>query len=583
MKKKSEIQLIATDYSPKILKNKNLFYLGSWCSSKKNEGKKFQEFVWSKKTILEKDYFYLEKLLKRLANSISCYLNEYHKTSYPVNFWKSLIWIWLCFYLSSNFFRWKTFASAIKKNKSKKIKFVQVDLGLSFCAKDTHSYKNFVQESDIFNEYIFSKISKYFSNNIKIIKIKKNLDKKLYKKFDYSLKEKINRFIKKVINFTKVKILRSSAIVFQGIDIKNLLYLNFTRFTLPIFINEFFPVKDIELKKLSESQITKRKEKKINFEVKNDFEKYLLESLSYDIPISFLENFEKFMSYAKNLNIKNNLIISSVGHYFNDRYKIWVFFKKIFEKNKFIVIEHGGNHSKSRHSTFFNYDNIVSDEFIPWSHSANLPAEKFIGFNLGKQEPKNLLYIGFETDKFPSKTINEITTLEDLENIPNLKYLNKKLNKKIIKKLVYVQKNDREKRIMLTLKKLIGENKTRKKGTFLKELKKTNLAICDYPQTTYFESILSCPTILVINYTENWTPLKKYYKLYQSLEKNNMLFKDIKSATKFINNNWGNIKEWWDSKKIKNLRKRLLNEFSIDTNKDGIKKWSRFIKEKYKE
>ena len=49
--------------------------------------------------------------------------------------------------------------------------------------------------------------------------------------------------------------------MFQGIDIKNLLYLNFTRFTLPIFINEFFPVKDIELKKLSESQITKRKEK----------------------------------------------------------------------------------------------------------------------------------------------------------------------------------------------------------------------------------------------------------------------------------------------------------------------------------
>ena len=64
MKKKSEIQLIATDYSPKILKNKNLFYLGSWCSSKKNERKKFQEFVWSKKTILEKDYLYLEKLLK---------------------------------------------------------------------------------------------------------------------------------------------------------------------------------------------------------------------------------------------------------------------------------------------------------------------------------------------------------------------------------------------------------------------------------------------------------------------------------------------------------------------------------------
>ncbi len=67
------------------------------------------------------------------------------------------------------------------------------------------------------------------------------------------------------------------------------------------------------------------------------------------------------------------------------------------------------------------------------------------------------------------------------------------------------------------------------------------------------------------------------------MEKNNMLFKDIKKATKFINNNWENINDWWSSKKIKSLRERLLNEFSIDKNEDGIKKWSRFIKEKYKE
>ena len=85
----------------------------------------------------------------------------------------------------------------------------------------------------------------------------------------------------------------------------------------------------------------------------------------------------------------------------------------------------------------------------------------------------------------------------------------------------------------------------------------------------------------VINYTKI-DPLKKLQTL-PVFRKKHMLFKDIKSATKFINNNWGNINEWWDSKKIKNLRKRLLNEFSIDTNKDGIKKWSRFIKEKYKE
>ena len=51
-----------------------------------------------------------------------------------------------------------------------------------------------------------------------------------------------------------------------------------------------------------------------------------------------------------------------------------------------------------------------------------------------------MLYIGFETDKYPSKIVDEISTLNELENIPNLIHLKKKLNKKIFDKLVYVQK-----------------------------------------------------------------------------------------------------------------------------------------------
>ena len=57
-----------------------------------------------------------------------------------------------------------------------------------------------------------------------------------------------------------------------------------------------------------------------------------------------------------------------------------------------------------------------------------------------------MLYIGFETDKYPSKIVDEISTLNELENIPNLIHLKKKLNKKIFDKLVYVQKKNREKK-----------------------------------------------------------------------------------------------------------------------------------------
>ena len=68
--------------------------------------------------------------------------------------------------------------------------------------------------------------------------------------------------------------------------------------------------------------------------------------------MSFLEDFPKMIKRAESIKIKINTIFSSNGHYFNDKYKVWLFYKKILKKNKLIIIEHGGNHSKGRHSFF---------------------------------------------------------------------------------------------------------------------------------------------------------------------------------------------------------------------------------------
>ena len=576
--KKKEIQLISTDFSPKIFKNRNLFFLGPWCNTNIKNYHQLQSFIWLKKATLEKDYNYINKLLKRLAEKIPTYLNKFHNKKYPETFWRSLLWVWLSLYLGSNYFKWKTFREAIKKNSNSKIRFVQINFDSLICPKDTHSFKNFTQESDIFNEYTFSKISNYFAKNIKISKQKKNFKFNFYEKFQYNLKQKTFVILKKISNFISIKIFQSRSIIYQGFKLKNLINLSLKKFTLPIFINEYFPVNNIELKILSKEQIIKRKKNILDFKTKNDFERYILEALPTEIPMSFLEDFPEMIMRAESIKIKSNTMFSSIGHYFNDKYKVWLFYKKILKKNKLIIIEHGGNHSKGRHSIFFNYDNFVGDVFIPWDKSVNLPAEKFIGFNLKKKETKNLLYIGFETDKYPSKIVDEISTLNELENIPNLNHLKKKLDKKIFDKLVYVQKKNREKRVIQKIKKIIGVKKLKKKGTFMKELSKAKLAICDYPQTTYFESLLTCPTILVININKSWKPLKRYLKFYSDLEKNKMLFKDIKNATQFVNKNWDNINEWWESKKIINLRKKLLREFNIDTRKESINKWGEYVK-----
>lgn len=574
-----KIQLISTDFTPKVLDKKKLFYLGAWCNNNNKIGddKQVLKYVWFKRKILEKDYKYLSNIFNKLNKIIPVYLNNYHKKKYPIIFWQSMTWVWLSFYISSTFFRWKTIKEAILKNKKKKIKFVQIQFDSLICARDTHSYKNFMQESKIFNEYNFSKISNYFHKDIDIIKKKKFIKYNFYQKFQYSFIAQFFSIIKKTLNFVKINFIQNKTIVLQGFNIKNLIFLNLNRLSIPLFIDEIFPVKDIKLCKLSTQNISKRKKIKFKFKINNNYEKYLLDSLIFDLPTCFLEDYNKIENETKKIKIKTSLIISSVGHYFNDKYKTWLFLEKVLKKTKFIIKEHGGNHSISRHSAFFDYDRKVSDMFVPWSKHSSLPAEKFIGYNTENHESKNLLYAGFESDKYPSRIIPDITTINELDNIPNLLHLTKNLNKNILKKLVYCEKKVRDVRIINSIIKIIRKNKIRKKGTFIKELKKAKLVICDYPQTTYLECLVTCPTLIVVNYKNSWAPLKKYNKLYYLLEKNNMLFKDIKSATKFINKNWRHIEDWWNSKTIKEIKKKILKEFNIETNVNGIKKWNKFV------
>ena len=100
-----EIQLISTDFSPKILKQDKLFYLGPWCNNKTKKENNTLKYVWANKKILKKDYKYLKILLKKLNKILPKYLNNYHKKKLPSIFWQSLLWVWLSFYLSATFFK----------------------------------------------------------------------------------------------------------------------------------------------------------------------------------------------------------------------------------------------------------------------------------------------------------------------------------------------------------------------------------------------------------------------------------------------------------------------------------------------
>ena len=335
---------------------------------------------------------------------------------------------------------------------------------------------------------------------------------------------------------------------------------------------------------LSDKQVNKRKEFKIDINPKNNFEKFLAENISQDIPVFFLENFKKELNYLSNLNLNPKLIISSNQHYYNDKYKIWVLLKKIFSKTKISIIEHGGNHTDLNWT--FGYDQKFGDDFFSWHKSKNIknmPVPKYIGLNIKKPKQKNnLVYCGYEPPKYPSKINSSHYGLENVPSLQNLIEIKHKLNKKIYKNFFYCEKNFDDLRIKKELIDIIGRNKIKKSGTFQKQLLNSKLMICDYPQTTFFDCILRGPTVLIFDYEKNWQPEKKLIKLYNKLETSNLIFRNIDSAITFINNNWCNIYEWWASSKISDLRKEITQEFCIKTNSDGLLKWDNYIKSNLK-
>ena len=96
-------QLISTNLTPPFKKSKK-YYLGDWCNHNLNDDFDFKN-IWDTKKKRNNDHKYLKKLFKRVIDSLSIELNNYHKKNFTKYFWKFLIWIWLCHYLNSNFFK----------------------------------------------------------------------------------------------------------------------------------------------------------------------------------------------------------------------------------------------------------------------------------------------------------------------------------------------------------------------------------------------------------------------------------------------------------------------------------------------
>jgi putative transferase (TIGR04331 family) len=567
--------LITTNLEKNFIHKKKRLYLGDWCLDR-NELK-------TNKTIttinLNKYSTYLQNLIYRITGSLSVYLNSENRQSFSKKFWQNLIWIWVSYYISSNFYRWKKIEYITKR---KKYNYANLNYNKNFYYSDVNAYKNLISNSDLYNYLSIKKIIDCFGSRFNKITItNSNLNNIKNNNFSYKYKLSFKKLFFDIYSFIFSFFLKKNIIfIASAFSIKNLIKLNFKLKQLPQFFSSYFN-NETYVQILSEKK--RRSEKKFNFKPNNRFEVFLQKNIVNDLPLIYLENFNTILNKIKKIKLDPKIIVSAGEHYHVEDFKIWSLYQKEIKKKKIFTVEHGGAHHVD--SGQFNYDNRFSNKNISWIKSSNLdkPFNPKIFHNFIKRKNRSkIIYIGYERSKFPSRLCgSQVYENNDLNTYLNLKVLTSKM-KKDVNNLFYSPKFIEDRRVKENIIEVLGKNKILKSGSLKINLKDAKFVVCEYPQTAYIESFLTVPTFLVCDVDKTFIPDKNLKKIYLLLKKNNLLFKNMDSFIKFINKNSSSVDKFWEQSKIKKIRKKFENKFSINTLNNLLCSWENFLKKQKK-
>ncbi len=581
-----EFSLISTKLELGLCKNKKKILAGNWCyqDNDKNSSQRYlvANNPWNNPKVFNNDYKYIKKLLNSSINSLVNYLNKIHKKKFSKKFWKILILPWLTIYLPAYYYRWRVIKQILKINKN--IDFYNLEnLKDKFVPLDSYDFHKNIQNRQDFNYFIFRKMI-FFIN----VKNKINVKKKFYKKKLFNKKrQKKNKFIFKIkiiLNNIFFRLFGLNDIfleqsIFRKID--NIKISIVLRQIPTYFYDTFNGV--FGFKNFYESEIIdykKRNSVKFHLNCKSDFERFLKSSITGDVPLCFIEGFEKLYDFSKKIKMRPRKIISSYYHYFNELFKFWVAFLKENKFTKFYTVTHGGG-GFMKYPSSLNFEKEIADKQIVWyrsnlSDEIQLPASKFITQKKDIRTKKFISFVEGPTHLFPSRlgfaTIgNENTNSFDIF----LKFY-EKINLSNKQNLIYLPKKEHNINASKNLDNFLHKNQIKKPNSFNIYNPMSKLNIISYPQTTFCESIQTTPTILI--YEKNkWEFDSKFKYIYKKLIRNKILFHNPIKAALHVNKVSKNIDSWWTQKKVQSTINQFLNDISL-ISENSVKIWVKKLK-----
>ena len=468
-------------------------------------------------------------------------------------------------------YRWKIVESLINKKEGLECNFV------SYQNNPVHfDYQHFVKDAsynDHYNQYIFQKII-VFLDKKKLINISHN------ESYGFKTKKEKYKIRSNIFDFIFLKFLKSKNYFCDlSIGVKNFIQLNF-------FLRDF-PIKDkinfsankniFFFNKMSKIDFKKREKIKININPNSEFEFFFLYFLKNHLPVSFLEDFKEIKNYVeKEIDLNPKTIISDINYYANLLFKIWV--ANSYNKGvKIILTDHGGSYGLLN-GEFINEE--ISDKSFRYfkskfKNSLHVP----VIHNLQKRKIKfrsKLLVVTHGVSKYPFNVTTSPVSGQVLDQIDVVKNFYKNLPNKISDNFYVKPYHLKSWNMNNRFKDFFYDKVITNKDDYKRIYDNSKIIISTYPKTTFYESFLSGPSILLTNF-DYFKINKNFDELHDALQKNQMLFENSLDASNFVSKVWDDVDDWWFSSGTQKALD-VFKSFVAYEKKNNVKIWADLIK-----
>jgi putative transferase (TIGR04331 family) len=584
------------DFWNKSFKN---IYLGPWIMHDvlKDNFSEYDLIIpdwhWDNLDKFYKDSLIVWKSYEKFIIKLAEVLNELHDVNWNLRAWKILVGPWFRRYLSILYERNETINNLYKSYdlRSCTIKnFSITDLQV----KDFDEFSAKYHKEDFNNiiySYILKKIDKEkkinfkelnFETQKKINKYKKNKDlvpKKNFKNF----------LLSKNLNFLTSFFLKKNNYYFHNIYTKNIFELIKLNLKLKNFpSHRLINSNSEDEKKFDEilrNKFYEKVKKKFDIEKGNLYEELIVNLIYQMFPRCYLENFKINKIKAQNIfkYFNPKIIIDSTSYHKDELFKFWVA-EKIQKSSKLVLLQHGGYYENFKFKDdFLGHELDIADKYLSWGWYKKPFNISPVGISINfekkffKKENNivNIImrtagdyFINFSTQGNPSK--NSETYINNVINIAN--NINKDKKLRIFLHPSNNQNDERGYPLKLYLKKkIINKNTEFLQGKISEYINYTDMNIFTYLGTPYNQAISSDIPCLIYH-DETYEPLNEDYRqIYNSMINAKLMYNNVISLTKKINNDSESIYNWWNQKNTVVSKNLFCKTFARkEKNKDKL-------------